>query len=152
MIEIYEVHPKTRLRVTTRRPLTTETKHLTAVPTTANLAQESSTFIDTSDFYTSQEDYVFEPTTETEDVSDLTTESSEETTRLYEPTPSGTTIGSVDQTTTEVEVQDSTTESSVSSTEENYVHETADKHSTTTVTPEDIATEPTENNLSLIHI
>jgi len=146
VIEIYEVHPKTRLRVTTRRPLTTETKHLTAVPTTANLAQESSTFIDTSDYYTSQQDYVFEPTTETEDVSDVTTESSEETTRLYEPTPFGTTLGSVDQTTTEVEVQDSTTESSVSSTEENYVHETADKHSTSTLTPEDIATEPTENN------
>jgi hypothetical protein len=156
-IQIYEVHPKTRLRVTTRRPLTTEL--LAAEPTTGSLGQESSTH-EGSDYFTYQEDYVYEPTTEAGENGRVTTGPfADITPRLYEPAPRAITLGGkAYQTTTEIDSLStaqpttisqivSTTDPSGPSTQQGEVHETADKHSTTTQVPEEEAvTEVSEDN------
>merc|ERR1711962_554833 len=161
--EIYEVHPKTRLRITTRKPTTTEKKVFTALPTTDNLVHESSTYEDGTDYYTYQDDYVYEPTTQApEEAEGTTTPYEEVTTWLYEPTPAAVNFGlKADSTTTESEeitstVEPSTTtttqvisttEAFTASTHVDSVHETADKHSTTTQIPEEsIITESPEIN------
>ena len=121
------------------------------------MAQESSTYTDGSDYYTYQDDYVYEPTTEAVEISETTTEALEETTtRLYWPTPRATTVDErADQTTTETDdlslIQSTTISQVISTTEtpvttDNVVHETADKHSTTTQIPEEAITEALETN------
>jgi len=150
-LEIYEVDPQTRLRITTRRPLTTERRLLPEEPTTASVGQESSKSIEgTGD----QADFVYERTTED---GRITTEQSEDiTTRVYEPTAHSTTISAdLEPTTTETEeVQETTSahttiasETTTGTTQTDAeVHETADKHSTTTQLPEEATTESLQNN------
>jgi len=150
-LEIYEVDPQTRLRITTRRPLTTERRLLPEEPTTASVGQESSKSIEGTD---DQADFVYERTTEDGRV---TTEQSEDiTTRVYEPTAHSTTISAdLEPTTTETEeVQETTSahttiasETTTGTTQTDAeVHETADKHSTTTQLPEEATTESLQNN------
>ena len=170
--EIYEVHPKTRLRITTRSPATQKQALETAVPTTANLVRESSTY-DDGDYYTYQDDYLYEPTTsEAPEIKDeYTTTPYEEVSYIttfdeqnppleyqeYVPTPhvnkeydpfgvkvdTRSTEPSIVSTTQQ---STSTTAQSTTITNENLstssdVHETADKHSTTTLEPVDVQTE-----------
>jgi len=150
-LEIYEVDPQTRLRITTRRPLTTERRLLPEEPTTASVGQESSKSIEGTD---DQADFVYERTTED---GRITTEQSEDiTTRVYEPTAHSTTISAdLEPTTTETEeVQETTSthttiasETTTGTTQTDAeVHETADKHSTTTQLPEEATTESLQNN------
>jgi len=150
-LEIYEVDPQTRLRITTRRPLTTERRILPEEPTTASVGQESSKSIEGTD---DQADFVYERTTED---GRITTEQSEDiTTRVYEPTAHSTTISAdLEPTTTETEeVQETTSahttiasETTTGTTQTDAeVHETADKHSTTTQLPEEATTESLQNN------
>ena len=153
-VEIYEVDPQTRLRITTRRPLTTERRPISEDPTTASVRQESSTSVEGTDY---EGDFVYEPTTE--DGRITTVQSEDITTRVYEPTAHSTTISAEpEQTTTEVEeeAQETTSgrtttislDSTTATTQtESEVHETADKHSTTTGLPDEAATEePFQNN------
>lgn len=158
--EVYEVHPKTRLRVTTRKPYTQVT---TEVSSTGPTEREAST---DGDYYTYQDDYSYEPTTAQD------TETGEEyTTTLYEEksskaNPSSTissnleyvsttqksqgydsTVGIIQLTTTKESTTDkseevtstyvptvttsTTIDDVIDETTENYdVHETADKHTT----------------------
>merc|ERR1711936_166912 len=150
-LEIYEVDPQTRLRITTRRPLTTERRLLPEEPTTASVGQESSKSIEGTD---DQADFVYERTTED---GRITTEQSEDiTTRVYEPTAhSTTTSADLEPTATETEEVQETTSSHTTIASETTtgttqtdaeVHETADKHSTTTQLPEEATTEPFQNN------
>merc|ERR1711936_70861 len=151
-LEIYEVDPQTRLRITTRRPLTTERRLISEDPTTASVRQESSTTAEGTDY---QGDFVYEPTTE--DGRITTVQSEDITTRVYEPTAHSTTWGAEpEQTTTEVEEDQETTSgrtttitldsTTVTTQTDAEVHETADKHSTTTRLPDEAATEPFQNN------
>jgi hypothetical protein len=151
-LEIYEVDPQTRLRITTRRPITTERRFISEDPTTASVRQESSTTAEGTDY---QGDFVYEPTTE--DGRITTVQSEDITTRVYEPTAHSTTISAEpEQTTTEVEEDRETTSgrtttatlesTTVTTQADSEVHETADKHSTTTRLPDEAATEPFQNN------
>ena len=129
--------PQTRLRITTRRPLTTERRLISEEATTASVRQESST--------DHQGDFVYEPTTE--DGRITTVQSEDITTRVYEPTVHSTTISAEpEQTTTQLgEVEETTsttiTQDSTTVATQTEVHETADKHSTTTRLPDEVATE-----------
>ena len=98
---------------------------------------------------------MYEPTTE--DGRITTVQSEDITTRVYEPTAHSTTISAEpEQTTTEVEeAQESTSgrtttitldSTTVTTQTDSEVHETADKHSTTTRLPDEAATEPFQNN------
>ena len=55
--EVYEVHPKTRLRLTTRSP-TTKVHH----PLVHTTTQVKTAEAEETDYYTYQDDYVYEPT------------------------------------------------------------------------------------------
>merc|ERR1712123_7851 len=178
--EIYEVHPKTRLRITTRSPATQKQALETAVPTTANLVRESSTY-DDGDYYTYQDDYLYEPTTsEAPEIKDeYTTTPYEEVSYIttfdeqnppleyqeYVPTPhvnkgydpfgvkvdarstEPSTVSTTQQSTSTT-AQSTTITNEISSTPSD-VHETADKHSTTTLDPTDIQTELPETDEQL---
>jgi len=178
--EIFEVHPKTRLRITTRSPAKQKQALETAVPTTANVARESSTY-DDGDYYTYQDDYLYEPTTSEapeakeeyttthyEEVSYITTFDEQNPPLEYQeyvPTPhvhkeydpfgvkvdtrstEPSTVSTTQQSTSTT-AQSTTITNEILSTPSD-VHETADKHSTTTVDPLDVHTELPETSEQL---
>jgi len=178
--EIFEVHPKTRLRITTRSPAKQKQALETAVPTTANVARESSTY-DDGDYYTYQDDYLYEPTTSEapEAKEEYTTTPYEEVSYIttfdehnppleyqeYVPTPhlhkeydpfgvkvdarstEPSTVSTTQQSTSTT-AQSTTITNEILSTSSD-VHETADKHSTTTVDPFDVHTELPETSEQL---
>jgi len=124
--EIYEVNPKTRVRITTQSPSAPK-KGLSVLPTTTR--QPSGYSLSEETDYSYQDDYVYEPTTsESFPVEDTTTEEPEPSPPLeyqeYVPTVDTESVTTTEQATTV------TTEST--STED--VHETADKHSVTKTT------------------
>jgi len=108
--EIYEVHPKTRLRITTQAPA--PGAGLSVKTTTTNQPLGHGLTEETD--YSYQDDYVYEPTTS--EVEDSTTPQYQE----YVPTVETETVSTTEQ---------AVTASESTSTEE--VHETADKHTVT---------------------
>ena len=119
--EVYEVHPKTRLRITTRSP-TTRSHQSHLAQTTTHVKPVETLEPEEADYYTYQDDYVYEPTTsESSRVDEETTTTASQE---YVPTVRVITEAATDEPTTETaDVTDAN----------NDVHETADKHSTTTL-------------------
>ena len=126
MLEVYEVDPETGLRVTTRSP-TTKSHDLHFSRTTTQLKSIEPVDSDT-DYYTYQDDYVYEPTTSQAPVTKEETEVTTEEIQEYVPT-----VQTSVKTVTEI-VKTTEEPSTVAVTEEaEEIHETADKHSTTTL-------------------
>ena len=139
--EIYEVHPETRLRITTQSP--SAAKKSAAVIQTTTRAEPALPSQDSD--YSYQDDYVYEPTTQepAKPVAEETTTARAEDSppleyREYVPT---------------VDTEAVTTTLQTTSTEE--VHETADKHSvinfteTATDQPDDDEEEEEEEEVSI---
>ena len=129
MLEVYEVDPETGLRVTTRSP-TTKSHDLHFSRTTTQLKSIEPVDSDT-DYYTYQDDYVYEPTTSQAPVTKEEIKETEVTTEeIQEYVP---TVQTSVKTVTET-VKTTEEPSTVAVTEEaEEIHETADKHSTTTL-------------------
>ena len=126
--EVYEVHPKTRLRITTRSPTTKVQEH--HHPLTHTTAQVKTVEAEEADYYTYQDDYVYEPTT-----SESLKEVEESVTTTTPPLEYQEYVPTV-KVYTEVTEEASTSTTLAAVTEEDVqedVHETADKHSTTTL-------------------
>lgn len=113
--EIYEVHPETRLRITTQSPSAAK-KSVSQIQTTTRQPASPSQDSD----YSYQDDYVYEPTTQ----EPAKAEAEETTTPESDASPPLEYQEYVPTVETEVVT---TTVQTTSSTEE--VHETADKHS-----------------------
>ena len=141
--EIYEVHPETRLRITTQSPSAAKKSAGVIQSTTRQPASPSQ---DTD--YSYQDDYVYEPTTQEtvkQQAEETTTPQSEASPPLeyqeYVPT---------------VDTEGVTTTVQTTSTEE--VHETADKHTvisfteTSTDQPEEEAEEEKEVNIDEVNV
>merc|ERR1711983_635932 len=136
--EVYEVHPKTRLRITTRSPATKGQEH--HHPLTHTTAQVKTVEAEEADYYTYQDDYVYEPTT-----SESLKEVEESVTTTTPPLEYQEYVPTV-KVYTEVTEEASTTTTVAAVTEEDVqedVHETADKHSTTTL--------PTVTETTFVH-
>ena len=126
LLEVYEVDPETGLRVTTRSP-TTKSHDLHFSRTTTQLKSIEPVDTDT-DYYTYQDDYVYEPTTSQAPVTKEEVEVTTEEVQEYVPTVQT----SVKTVVTENVVTEEPSTVAVEVTEEE-IHETADKHSTTTL-------------------
>ena len=125
VVEIYEVHPKTRLRITTRAPTTRTQEAASALTTSQEVEGEEGD-------YNYQDDYVYQPTTSAsaKEEQDTTTASSPPL-EYQEYVPTVKTVKTATEITAATE--EATTAEADEATEAADVHETADKHPTTTL-------------------
>merc|ERR1719192_1323374 len=123
VVEIYEVHPKTRLRITTRAP-TTRTQEAASAQTTSQEVEGEDAD------YNYQDDYVYQPTTSASAREEQDTTASSPPLEYQEYVPTVKTV----KTATEVAAatEEATTAEADEVTEAADVHETGDKHPTTT--------------------
>jgi len=117
--EVYEIHPKTRLRIPTRSPSTKQDEQST---THVKPVQQEEV-----DYYTYQDDYVYEPTT-----SESSKVEEETTTTTYASLGHQEYVPTINVNTEELTEEASTVTAVVTDANDD-VHETADKHSTTTL-------------------